>query len=371
MKKKQTILVFHPALAPYRVDFFNALHRAFDAHFYFNLANVSDQKFDQDDLKSKSEFSSNYLQKGFEFKGRSFRTGAISAIKKHKPDIILCSEYSPLTCLVFAYVKMFKSNTRVYTISDDSIDNSIERKGARKLLRNIFSKNSNGVIFTSETVCNWHKENVSNKIKTLELPIIHNDEVLRARYLDSLNKANANIEKYNLKGKTVILFVGRLVEVKNLPFLLKCFSKVKNEDCLLVIVGEGHLLEELQKFSEKLNISNKVIFTGRKEGNALNNWYMFSQIFVFPSTYERYGAVVNEALLGGCYTLCSTAAGASSLINSNNGQLFDPKNEVEFIEKLQTAIDNSAPIDSNIIKLRDNKMPFSFEEKIGSLIQQL
>src|SRR5690606_6699404 len=170
MKTKQTILIFHPALAPYRVDFFNALHRAFDAHFFFNLMNVNDQKFDQEDLKSKSEFSCNYLQNGFEFRGRSFRTGAISAIKRYKPDIILCSEYSPLTCLVFAYVKLFRKNIRFYTISDDSIDNSIERKGARKLLRNIISKNSNGVLFTSAAVCNWYKENVSEKTKTLELP---------------------------------------------------------------------------------------------------------------------------------------------------------------------------------------------------------
>ncbi|MCB0464339.1 MAG: glycosyltransferase family 4 protein [Aequorivita sp.] len=368
---KQTILIFHPALAPYRVDFFNALHRAFEAHFYFNLMNVSDQKFDQDDLKSKSEFSPNYLQKGFEFKGRSFRTGAISAIKKHNPDIILCSEYSPLTCLVFTYVKLFRKNIRFYTISDDSIDNSIERKGTRKLLRNIISKNSNGILFTSEAVCNWHKKNVSKKIKTLELPIIHKDEVLRARYFDSLGEANANIKKYSLKEKKVILFVGRLVAVKNLPFLLKCFSKVKNEDCRLVIVGDGELREELEILTKNFNISDKVIFTGRKEGKALNNWYTFSQIFVFPSTYERYGAVVNEALLGGCYTLCSTAAGASSLIDDKNGRLFDPKNEMDFIEKLQIAIDNSEPIASELKTLHENKMPFSFDEKIGTLIKQL
>ncbi|MCB0467311.1 MAG: glycosyltransferase [Aequorivita sp.] len=371
MKAKQTILIFHPALAPYRVDFFNALYRTFNAHFYFNLANVSDQKFDQDDLKSKSEFSPNYLQKGFEFKGKSFRTGAISAIKKHKPDIVLCSEYSPLTCLVFGYVKLFRKNIRFYTISDDSIANSIERKGVRKLLRNIISKNSNGVLFTSETVCNWHKENVSKKINTLELPIIHKDEVLRTRYFESLSEANANIEKYNLTEKKVILFVGRLVEVKNLPFLLECFSKVENKDCKLVLVGDGALRKELETLSEKLNISGKVIFTGRKEGRALNNWYTFSQIFVFPSTYERYGAVVNEALLGGCYTLCSDAAGASSLIDGKNGQLFDPRNEMDFTEKLQAAIYDSEPLDSEITKLRENKMPFSFDDKIGSLIKQL
>ncbi len=368
---KESILIFHPALAPYRVDFFNALHGAFNAHFYFNLENVGDQKFDQSDLKNKSEFSSNFLKKGFEFGGKSFRTGAISAIKKHRPDIILCSEYSPLTCFVFGYVKLFRKNIKFYTISDDSIDNAEERKGLRKFFRDLIAKNAEGVLFTSKEVCDWHKKNISENVKTLELPIIHNDEVLRARYSESLQAANANIEKYNLKGKKVVLFVGRLVEVKNLPFLLKCFSKTQDEDCRLVLVGDGNLKDELQAFSKKLDISDKVIFTGRKEGRELNNWYTFSQIFVFPSTYERYGAVVNEALLGGCHILCSSAAGASSLINDENGKLFDPKNEMEFVEKLQFAINESQPLNSEITSLRENKMPFSFNEKIGYLIGQL
>ncbi|HLW31444.1 MAG TPA: glycosyltransferase [Aequorivita sp.] len=368
---KQTILIFHPALAPYRVDFFNALHQYFNAHFYFNLKNVSDQNFDQDDLKSKSQFSSNYLQKGFEFGGKSFRTGAISAIKIHNPDIVLCSEYSPLTVLVFAYVKLFRKKIRFYTLSDDSIDNAAERKGLRKWLRDTISIKSEGVIFTSQKVCDWHKKNISGKIRTLELPIIHKDEVLRKRYFESLNEANSNIDTYNLKGKKVILFVGRLVTVKNLPFLLKCFSKTEHSDCVLVLVGEGPLRGELEILSEKLEISSQVLFLGRQEGKALNNWYTFGQIFAFASTYERYGAVVNEALLGGCYTLCSTAAGASSLIDDKNGQVFDPINETEFIDKLQGAINNSKPIGDEITELRESKMPFTFDEKINSLIRQL
>lgn len=371
MKTKQRILIFHPALAPYRVDFFNALHRSFNAYFYFNFINVQDQNFDQEDLKSKSEFLCNYLKNGFEFKGRSFRTGAIAAIKKHNPDIILCSEYGPLTCLVFTYVKLFRRSIRFYTISDDSIDNSIERRGFRKLFRNIISTNSNGVLFTSVEVCNWYKENVSTKTKTLELPIIHNDKVLRNRYLKSLNEANSNIEKFNLKGKKVILFVGRLVAVKNLSFLLECFSKVENTDCKMVLVGDGILREELYALSEKLNIADKIIFMGRQEGEALNNWYTFSQIFVFPSIYERYGAVVSEALLGGCYVLCSCAAGASSLIDAKNGRLFNPKNETAFIEMLQEAINNAEALGGGIKRLRNNRMPFTFEEKIGSLMKQL
>ena len=83
MKKK--VLIFHPALAPYRIDLFNALAKKFNTSFYFNFINVSDQKFDQELLRSKSLFKINYLTKGFELLDRSFRVSITKIIRTRKP----------------------------------------------------------------------------------------------------------------------------------------------------------------------------------------------------------------------------------------------------------------------------------------------
>lgn len=368
---KKNILIFHPALAPYRVDFFNSLARSFNASIYFSYKNVQDQEFDQDILREQSEFTFNYLESGMEVRGRSFRKGIFSKIKKHKPDIILTSEFGPISFLVFIYVKLFRKNTKHYTLSDDSIMNAKERKGIRKLLRDQITKNSSGVIFTSKEVCDWYRANVSRKTKILELPIIHDEKVLRIKFGESVDEVKRNIERYDLKDKIVLLFVGRLVEVKNLPFLLQCFSNIKNENCRLVIVGEGELRPLLERLILKLSLTNKVILTGRKEGAELYSWYVLSQVFIFPSTYERYGAVVNEALVAGCFTLCSNAAGARSLINAENGLVFDPEEESDLTEKLQLTIDSCKTISPDIRSLRRSLMPFSYDEKIKLLIRGL
>lgn len=367
---KQKVLVFHVAVAPYRIDFFNAVHNAFDANFYFNFQKVPEQDFDKDGIMQRCDFEFTYLENAIDLGGRSIKKGIIAIINKHKPDIILCNEYSPVTCVVFAYLKLFSNKTKLYTISDDSINNSKERQGIRKLVRNVIAKNIDGVIFPSLQVGDWFKINVSDKVKTLELPIIHRDEILRKTLSNSLEIARANVDKYNLNGKIVILFVGRLVEVKNLPFLLKCYAEVNNINCQLVMVGDGELEESLKSLTKQLNLTNKVIFTGKQEGSELFNWYTFSQIFVLPSGNERFGAVVNEALVGGCFTLCSTAAGASSLINENNGLLFDPENQESFVRKLQESIYQAKPISRDIYELRDNLMPFSFDDKIEKLFSE-
>ena len=65
---KKKILIIHPALAPYRIDFFNSLYQHFDAKFYFFNENLLNQKFDQDRLKKSLNFTCNYLKKGINFK---------------------------------------------------------------------------------------------------------------------------------------------------------------------------------------------------------------------------------------------------------------------------------------------------------------
>ena len=368
MKKK--ILIFHPALAPYRVDFFNAIDTEFNAIFYFCLPNVPDQSFNQDELKRKCTFNVNYLKSGVDIKGRTFRFGIISLIIKEKPDIILCDEYGPVTVVVFLYRYFFKSKFKLYTISDDSIDNSKSRKGLRAIFRNVISKNIDGVLFPSADVCDWYNENISKKTKTIELPIIHNDEVFRRNLSNSLKIANENLDKYDLKKKKIILYVGRLVEVKNLEFLIGAVSGFKLSDWALVIVGDGMLMDELKESAKNLQITDKVIFIGRKEGAELVSWYTIADLFVLPSIHEPYGAVVNEALLGGCKVLCSELAGASSLINKNNGKTFNPYSIEELTIYLTEYLNEMTFVNDKVF-LRDSLMPFTFLEKINKCINDL
>ena len=58
MKKK--LLIFHPALAPYRVDFFNALGRLYCCKIVFLTHNNANQNFDQEALLANATFQARY-----------------------------------------------------------------------------------------------------------------------------------------------------------------------------------------------------------------------------------------------------------------------------------------------------------------------
>jgi glycosyltransferase involved in cell wall biosynthesis len=367
---KNKLLVFQPSLAPYRIDFFNALCTKFDAEFYFQFENLLEQKFNQNILKSRCRFIPKYVLKGFDLFGKSIRFGVISTILRHKPNYIFCDEYSPTTVQVFLFSKLFYRSAKIYVISDDNLKQSINRRGARALIRNLISKNIDGIIFTSKEVSKWYASNISSSTKTIELPIIHNENILRKSYEASLGIASENIKEYKLEGKKIILFVGRLVEVKNINFLIKCFAKTNNDDVILVIVGGGEKENELKLLSSELGVSNKIIFTGRKEEEDLYSWYTIAQIFALPSLHEPFGAVISEALVGGCFVMCSNYAGAASLINTENGVLFDPTNEEDFINKLHYSLERVNFVTHKNF-LRMNLMSIKFDEMMKDFIEKI
>ncbi|MCR4939968.1 MAG: glycosyltransferase [Treponemataceae bacterium] len=96
--------------------------------------------------------------------------------------------------------------------------------------------------------------------------------------------------------KIKIINVCRLSLQKNLPLLLKAFSIVhkKNENTELWIVGDGPEKEKLKALTEKLCISDSVIFWGYQE-----NPYKFmknADFFVSSSDYEGFCLAIFEAL---------------------------------------------------------------------------
>jgi len=109
---------------------------------------------------------------------------------------------------------------------------------------------------------------------------------------------------------------------------------LENEDTVLVLVGDG---EEKQKLLDRITewqLDKKVFLPGRFEGEELYAWYLCASGFVLPSTYEPFGAVVNEALIFGLPVFCSKYAGASYLVSHGKGLVFDPQSKSDTIEGL-------------------------------------
>jgi glycosyltransferase involved in cell wall biosynthesis len=326
MKKK--LLIIHPALAPYRIDQFNAISRLFDLEIVFIFGNVWNHKFDQSKLLSQLMFKVSFLMKGPRYKGRVFRFGMYRTIRKMNPDVVLGYEFSFSTQYLILLKRLGLLHQKIGTTIDDSIDicNHVQSK-ARYFVRKQTVKHLDFLVVLSKEVSEFYqKEFHLSESQIIVSPILQNVERLRANAEKLEEIANQYVQKYNLKGKKVLLFVGRFIAVKALPNFIDGIHSLlaERDDLVLVLVGDGAEKQKLQELITEKRLSQKVFLPGRFESEELYAWYLCGSGFVLPSTYEPFGAVVNEALIFGLPVFCSKYAGASFLVNSGKGLLFDP-----------------------------------------------
>ncbi|WP_455639389.1 glycosyltransferase [Parabacteroides sp.] len=366
---KKRLLVFHRAIAPYRIDFFNSVNEVFDAKFYFEFKNALEQAFDQNQLNKRLSFIPHYLKPGFAGI-KNFRLDIFGILKRENPDIVFVSEYNILGLLVLLYKLLTFRHFKIIVICDDSWQIAQSAKWPKRLTRYVLLHSIFGVILADKKALEWYRDNLSFKAKFLYFPIIQSDKEFRSRLEKAYFRTLELRELYNWHEKKVILFVGRLVEVKNVSLLLRSYQKIREtySDVVLLIVGEGVLEKELKRQADDLFISDSVVFAGKKEGLELMAYYNLGDLFVLPSLYEPFGTVVNEALLAGCYVLCSSLAGASGLIEENrNGNLFDPQDEESLVRILSNRLQYVQPCSSED-KLKANRMLVSYDQLIDSLV---
>lgn len=145
------------------------------------------------------------------------------------------------------------------------------------------------------------------------------------------------------------LFVGRLIPVKNLPWLIEIFSSHPNLE--LDIVGFG----EEYTYLESLIHTPNIHLLGAVDNKELSKYYQKSDVFILPSLTETWGLVVEEALNNGVPVMCSNMVGCADdlVIANRTGGVFEVNNKDDFELKLSEicSIDIYNQIRRNITKI--------------------
>jgi glycosyltransferase involved in cell wall biosynthesis len=115
------------------------------------------------------------------------------------------------------------------------------------------------------------------------------------------------------------IYVGQLIERKNVASVIQAFAAIKNEDDTLIIAGDGPLASELKRLSDSLGIERLVQFVGHKSQEELAALYAASNTFILASTNEVWGLVVNEALASGLHVVVSNKCGAADFVKDMKG----------------------------------------------------
>ena len=126
------------------------------------------------------------------------------------------------------------------------------------------------------------------------------------------------------------LFVGQLIERKNVISLIHAFSKIARKGDSLTIAGDGILKNQILDLVNKLKLNESVILAGQKNQEELAKIYANSDTLVMPSIEEVWGLVANEALASGMHAVVSEKSGVTDLISGMPG-VFTCNTDIEAI----------------------------------------
>lgn len=111
-----------------------------------------------------------------------------------------------------------------------------------------------------------------------------------------------------LRGKTLLLFLGRIHPKKGCDLLIQAFSKFTADDSLhLVLAGPENddYAQQLRAQADRLGLGPRITWTGMLQGESKWAAFAASDIFVLPSHQENFGIAVVEALACGLPVLVS------------------------------------------------------------------
>ncbi len=154
---------------------------------------------------------------------------------------------------------------------------------------------------------------------------------------------------FNIPADAIVVgTVGRVSREKGHRYLLDAIHKMAEDAPRLhcVIVGTGPALEDLQALTDRLNLQNRVTFTGfwNDRTEALNAF----DIFVLPSI-EREGlpTSVLEAQQAGLPVIASNIGGTSEAIDpANTGILAEPGDTNALIQHIRALVHDAQKIDA-------------------------
>lgn len=201
----------------------------------------------------------------------------------------------------------------------------------KQLLRPFSKKYATHYFCCSELAGRWlfgNKEYDKGNVYLLNNAI----DIDKFKYNEKIRKEVR--DELGIKDDTLVIgHIGRFVEQKNHSFLIDIFKEVhdKNKNSILILVGQGPLMNDIKEKVRKLNIEDSVIFLGQR--SDANRLYQAFDIFLLPSLYEGLGMVLIEAQVSGLPCIASTEVPIVAKI-TNNLDFIDINKIDEWVDKI-------------------------------------
>lgn len=345
MNKNNRVVLLHNIISPYRLPIFEGLSEKINLIVYFCKETDDNRLWDTSTLKYKFRHT---ILPNFSIGPFVINYTLLPKILRDNPRLIIVSE-NPENALTILFLIFYSYifNKKIILLTE-RIDSEVltltnYRNSSNYLLRclyflisyvyTLYRKllyiSSKSIITFSEMAKNNLLSEGVAKSKIYNLPQIMPEVLL-------LKPASKELAK-KFQGKIVIFTLCYLTKRKGIDNLIISYNRLKDDNSVLLIGGSGEFEDSLKYLAK----SNKNIhFLGYLNDQQKANYYSISDFFVFPTQYDVWGFVVNEALYYGLPVISTDRAGAIELIDDGrtgcvvkSDNIHDLATEIEYLLK--------------------------------------
>ena len=193
----------------------------------------------------------------------------------------------------------------------------------------------------------------------------------------SSNAKSEFLSRYpQLQNSRNFLFLGRLHPKKGCDILLEAFARFRSNDSIsLILAGPDQVgwESDLRRQVTRLNLTNRVVFTGMLEGSMKQGAFASAEAFVLPSHQENFGISVVEALAVSVPVLISNRVNIWREIEADRAGYVESDDLAGTTRLVQRWID-TAPAEREMIRQNARRcfeQRFEINRAVDSLLQIL
>ena len=288
-------------------------------------------------------------------------------IKDGEYDII---HLNSTNALLAAIPSLFVNSKTVFTVHGLSLVDKNSRVNPLyqfifKIYYWIFFKFIDRNIFVSRV--NYEEAIAANLIKSAD--IIYNGlDIQHLNYLPQTDAREYLEMNYhiNLKGAFLIGSIGRLAHPKNYDFLIKIFSKIKEQipEAKAVIIGAGPFYDEYSALIKSNGLQDDFYLVGE----ISSSYFLLKafDVFVLPSLFEGLSISLLESLFADIPILAAKVGGNVEIVNWMEDELFELDNSEECIQKLCAIRSNVEKIVAHNHACKPN---FTSDKMVGEYVK--
>jgi glycosyltransferase involved in cell wall biosynthesis len=133
--------------------------------------------------------------------------------------------------------------------------------------------------------------------------------------IDPVDKPDVLNVKKAVKEK-IVTFLGRITFQKGPEYFVETAHKILQRDrnVRFIMAGSGDMLNKMIRRVAQLKIADRFHFTGFLRGEAVDQMFALSDVFVMPSVQEPFGLVPLEAMRTNVPVIVSKQSGVAEIL---------------------------------------------------------